>query len=239
VRIRSRWLPKIVTWVVVGALRLLFASCRKVRLPSPVGPRFDPAPDDPDTERFIALVWHDTLVFPTFGSSRTLQLRTSCLTSRHHDGSYVAELMNWVGITSVRGSSNHGGAEAVRRMMVGCEGRHIVITPDGPRGPRRRMKPGAVFLASQTGRRICVTAFACRRGWRFVGGWTDLLIPRPFTTIYMLAAPPLSVPPDLSRDELDRYTERVQMMLDDLYAEAERLAKPSQRQHIEQRRRAA
>lgn len=237
VKIRSRWLTKAVTWAVVGVFRALFATCRKVYLTPQPGPRLDPAPDDPDTERYIALVWHDTLLFPTFGSTRTLQLRTSCLTSRHHDGSYVAELMNWVGITSVRGSTNHGGAAAIRQMMIGCAGRHIVITPDGPRGPRRRMKPGAVFLASQTGRRICVTAFSCRSGWRFQGAWTDLLVPKPFTTIYMLAAPPLSVPPDLSRDELDRFTRQVQTTLDDLYEEADRRAKGQQREvHREQRR---
>jgi len=239
VKIRSRWLTKSVTWAVVGVFRALFATCRKVYHTPHPGPRLDPAPDDPDPERHIALVWHDSLLFPTFGGSRTLQLRTSCLTSRHHDGSYVAELMNWVGITAVRGSTNHGGAAAIRQMMHNTAGRHIVITPDGPRGPRRQMKPGAVFLASQTGRKICVMAFSCRHGWRPRGRWTDLLIPRPFTTIHMLVATPIAVPPDLSREELERCTQQVQAAMDELNAEAERLANPRSARESAPVRRAA
>ena len=239
-KIRSRWLTKAITWAAVRTCQALFATCRKVYHTPQPGPRLDPAPDDPDPERHIALVWHDSLLFPTFGGSRTLQLRTSCLTSRHHDGSYIAELMNWVGITAVRGSSNHGGAEAIRQMMENCAGRHIVITPDGPRGPRRQMKPGAVFLASQTGRKIVAMAFSCQHGWRPRGKWTDLLVPRPFTTVHLLASEPMTIPPDLSRADLDRYTQQVQAEMDRLNAEAERLVGPTSRdRHAQPEQRAA
>jgi lysophospholipid acyltransferase (LPLAT)-like uncharacterized protein len=221
VKIRSRWLTKCLTWIVAKACLLLFATCRKVLHTPDPQLRFAAEVDDGDDQRYITLVWHDSLLFPTFGGTQELRNRTSCLTSRHHDGSYIAEMMNWLGIKAVRGSTNHGGAAAIRQMMDNARDRHVVITPDGPRGPRRVLQPGAVFLASQSGRKLCVTAFSCVHGWRLKGKWTDLLIPRPFTTIHLLIAPLIDVPPDLSRAELDRYVQRAQTALDGLNAAAE------------------
>ncbi len=109
-------------------------------------------------------------------------------------------------------------------MMTTAKDQHIVITPDGPRGPRRKMQSGIVFLASHTGRAIVPTAFACIRSWRIKGSWTDLLLPKPFTKIFLLAGEPVEVPPDLSREEVARYTVLVQEEMDRLSSEVERMA---------------
>jgi lysophospholipid acyltransferase (LPLAT)-like uncharacterized protein len=130
-----------------------------------------------------------------------------------------------LGYSTVRGSTNRGGAQAIKQLMDDTAGMHIVITPDGPRGPRREVKPGAVFLASQTGRRICAGAYACRSEWRIKGSWTDMAIPKPFTTIYLLTSAPITVPSDLPRIELDQYVQIVQSEMQRLTAEAESLAR--------------
>jgi lysophospholipid acyltransferase (LPLAT)-like uncharacterized protein len=183
-------------------------------------------PADPlDPERFILVVWHDALLIPTFASPHSNRSRTCCLVSRHQDGGYLADAMAILGYSTVRGSTNRGGAQAVKQLMDDTAGMHIVITPDGPRGPRRQIKPGAVFLASQTGRRICAGAYACRNEWRVKGSWTDMAIPKPFTTIYLLTSAPMTVPPDLPRTELDRYVHIVQKEMERLTAEAEALAR--------------
>lgn len=225
-KIRSRWVTKCATFLAVALFRLLFATCRKVQVVSDPRLRVDGAPDDADPERFIVCVWHDSLLIPAFCGSRSLALRSSCLTSRHFDGSYIAETMQRLGLRAIRGSTSHGGAEAIRQLMDEAADRHVIITPDGPRGPRRQMKPGAVFLASETGRRLVVTAFVCSRGWRPRGKWTDLLIPRPFSTIYIVAAPPMAIPPDLSRSDLERTVQDVQRAMDELNAVAERMVNP-------------
>lgn len=222
VKIRSRWLNWGIAWLAAAALRALFATCRIVCLAPEPRLRLDTptSPDDP--ERFILLVWHDALVLPTFGARSENRGRTCCLVSRHQDGGYLADGMAILGYKAVRGSSSRGGAQALKQLMADTDGMHIVITPDGPRGPRRQVKPGGVFLASQTGRRICCGAYVCRRGWRIRGSWTDLLIPAPFTTIYMHTSAPIAVPPDLARDELNQYVARVQEEMDRINAVAER-----------------
>ncbi|GIX05580.1 MAG: hypothetical protein KatS3mg114_1449 [Planctomycetaceae bacterium] len=222
-KIRSRWVTWCAARLAVGVGRLLFATCRKVYLQPLPYPRFDERDTPEHPECFVVLFWHDAILIPALGSSRPARSRTCVLTSRHHDGGYIVELMRCLGMSSIRGSTGRSGAGALRQMMA-LRDRNIVVTPDGPRGPRHVMKPGAIYLAAQTGRRIVATAFACTRAWRPRGKWTDLLIPKPFSTIYFLCDLPRAVPSHLSRAELEQYVAYFQRRLDALQQAADLLA---------------
>lgn len=224
-KIRSRWVPKVTGLVLSVVLRVWFATCRKVYIA--VEPRtrlcHQHAPDD--DERFILCVWHDAVLVPIFSAPPANRRETCCLVSQHQDGSFLAEAMRWLGYSTVRGSSKRGGAQAVRQLMDETAGKHIVISPDGPRGPRRQIKAGAVYLASQTGRRIIAGGYGAKRYWRIKGSWTDLLLPMPFTALYVVTGEPIAVPPDLSRDELDSFVDRAQRSMTFWTDYAERLAR--------------
>lgn len=219
-KIRSRWLSFCVAWALVAGFRLLLATCRKVYIAPEPRQQLDKAGTTDHPDRFVLCVWHDALIIPTFGASAALRRRTCCLVSRHQDGSYLADIMYFLGYTTVRGSSNKGGAAALKQLLEDTAGKHIVITPDGPRGPRREMKPGPVYLASQTARPLCAGAYVCQRGWRIQGSWTDMLIPRPFTKVYLLTGTPIPIPPDLSREQLHHYIDMAQAEMDRLDAAA-------------------
>lgn len=213
-KIRSRWLSICLAWALVTGFRLLLATCRKVYIAPEPRLQLDQAGTSDHPERIVLCAWHDALIIPTFGASAALRRRTCCLVSRHQDGSYLADIMHFLGYTTVRGSSNKGGAAALKQLLEDTAGKHIVITPDGPRGPRREMKPGPVYLASQTGRPLCAGAYICRNGWRMQASWTDLLIPRPFTTVYLLTSAPIHIPPELSREQLQHYIRVAQEEMD-------------------------
>ena len=215
-KIRSRFLTRLAALLIVLLARLLFRTCRKrYRVEAPgINPYLDTGPT-----RYLYCVWHDHILMTVF-SGRPKNM--AGLVSRHQDGSFLAEAMKRLGIEPVRGSTSRGGAQAMRQMLDLARDRHIAITPDGPRGPRRQAKSGLVFLASQTGRPIVPVVHACRRGWSIRGSWTDMLVPKPFTTLYALAGRPLAVPPNLSREELAAHTARLQ-------AEMERLEHDIQR----------
>jgi lysophospholipid acyltransferase (LPLAT)-like uncharacterized protein len=112
----------------------------------------------------------------------------------------------------------------VREILTAATDCDIVMTPDGPRGPYREMSRGIVFLASHSGRPIVPTAFACRRSWTIRGSWTDLVIPQPFSRVYLLAGDPIRVPAKVTRAEMDRITAEVQVKMDELNAAAANLA---------------
>ena len=181
-----------------------------------------------DDEYYILCVWHDALLLPTFAAPRWMRKRCCCLVSQHQDGSYLADAMSWMDYTTVRGSSKRGGVEALRELVNDTYGKHIIVTPDGPRGPRRTMKHGPAFIASQTGRRLLPGAFVVKNGWRIRGSWTDLLVPFPFTTIYIMTGEPISIPADLSRPELGQYVAEAQRGMDRLNEEADRMVNAKQ-----------
>lgn len=169
-------------------------------------------------QRFLYCVWHDSMVIPTFGGRHP---NTTALTSQHADGSFVAQVLKWNRIAAIRGSTRRISTGALRELMRRTESQHIVITPDGPRGPARSMSPGIVFLASRTGRAVVPTAYACSSYWRIKGSWSDLIIPKPFAKVILLAGEPISVPADLSGDQLRAVAGEVERAMEHLQCAAE------------------
>ena len=224
-KIRSRWLTKVAAFSAVALCRLLFWTCRKKFVGKTLERRMNLSDDD---EYFVLCVWHDSLLLPTFAAPKWLRQRCCCLVSQHQDGTYLADAMAWLDYTTVRGSSRRGGVEALRQLVNETAGKHIIVTPDGPRGPRRVMKHGAAFVAAQTGRRLLPGAFVVNRGWRIPGSWTDMLIPVPFTTIYVITGNPISIPTELSRLELGNYVAEAQQAMDRLNDEADQMVHAKQ-----------
>jgi len=217
-RIRSLLLTKISAIVFSTSIRLLFRTLRlDFREETPDTNPYTMTP----TERYLYCVWHDSMVIPAFGGKHRA---TAALTSQHEDCVFVAHVLRCVGMSAVRGSTNRMRVGAMRQLIRTTEGKHMVVTPDGPRGPRRRMSVGIVFLASHTGRAVVPTAYACSRSWKIKGSWTDLMIPKPFSKVFLLAAAPIKVPPDLGRDELQQYVTLVQTAMNRLNEKAECLA---------------
>jgi lysophospholipid acyltransferase (LPLAT)-like uncharacterized protein len=218
-KIRSPLVNRMMARCAVALCRLLF---RTLRL------RFQEVdrsvnPYSGDGPAVIYSVWHDAACYPIFAGRH---LRTVALVSKHQDGSLLAAGLAQCGIGLVRGSSSRAGASAMREMIDLPADRNIVMTPDGPRGPRRRTKLGMVFLAAHTGRAIVPTGFAATRAWNMRGSWTNLAIPKPFSTLYLLTGAPITVPPDASRETMAEIEAEVQREMDRLTAEAEHLAHP-------------
>src|SRR6267143_4221753 len=86
------------------------------------------------------------------------------LISRHQDGEIIARIVSRFGHRAVRGSSTRGGALALRELIrLGRSGADLVMTPDGPKGPRQVAKLGVVQLAKATGLPIVPLAFSCSK----------------------------------------------------------------------------
>lgn len=217
-KIRNRFLTELLGRLAVRLIRLLFFTCRKVIVTE--APNTN-AYTDTGEDRYLYCLWHDQVVMTLFMKR---PVRMSGLVSRHQDGGYVAAAMRARGVEIVRGSSSRGGAGALRGLMDVARTHHVAITPDGPRGPRRKLKSGIAYLASQTGRKILATAYTAGRTWHIRGSWTDMMLPRPFTTIYVYVALPIEVPADVDRDAIAEFTERIQQEMERVERCAEALA---------------
>jgi lysophospholipid acyltransferase (LPLAT)-like uncharacterized protein len=164
---------------------------------------------------YIYALWHDSILVP-LAKKMLSGTRVAALVSRHQDGAYLAEFMGYCRIRSVRGSTARGGDQALRELMQVGDEWNIFITPDGPRGPHHKIKPGLVYLASRTGRPVIPVASHCESAWHVRGSWTGLVVPKPFSRCTYLLGDPVSIPAGLSRDQIDFHTARVQAVMDRL-----------------------
>ncbi|MEW6544038.1 MAG: lysophospholipid acyltransferase family protein [Nitrospirota bacterium] len=86
------------------------------------------------------------------------------LISEHRDGELIQRIVARFGFSAVRGSTTRGGAAALRQLIrLGQSGADLVVTPDGPKGPRQVAQIGVIQLAKATGLPIVPLTFACSK----------------------------------------------------------------------------
>jgi lysophospholipid acyltransferase (LPLAT)-like uncharacterized protein len=213
--------PRLIRWIAraiaIGG-RTLLATAR-IELLSAVAHTLHDDPAKLRTHLYCA--WHDSLVALMFQGPA---LRMAALTSRHADGSIVAEALKAIDVKPVRGSTGHGGAAALKELIEISKNYDIAITTDGPRGPRRTMKDGVVFLASVTGLPIVPVTFSCGNAWRPRGRWTDMIIPKPLARGWLLVGTPIDVPPRIGRSEVRSYRDQLQCVMDEQQAFGDAIA---------------
>lgn len=154
----------------------------------------------------IYLVWHEHLLAPLYLRPHA---NVSILISRHRDADVLEVIARASGFGCVRGSTNRGGATALRQLAERGRQQHLVITPDGPRGPRRRLATGPVFLASRLGLPIVPIAVAYDRCWQ-LPSWDRFAVPIPFTTGRVIVGSEISVAGNLDRAGLENHRSEIE-----------------------------
>ena len=165
----------------------------------------------------IYVFWHENILMPLHLRGRS---NIAMLLSRHADANILDRVARMMGFGVVRGSTFRGGSTALRELAERAASENLTITPDGPRGPRRRLAPGCVFLASTLGIPIVAMGLGYARPWR-LGTWDRFAIPRPFSRARGIVSRAIHVPPELDRDGIERYRQGVEAILSHLSDEAE------------------
>ena len=114
-----------------------------------------------DGKRVSIAFWHARQFMMPLTYRGTL---AHILISQHHDGEIIARIVERFGFRAVRGSSTRGGVEALRELIrLGRSGVDLVVTPDGPNGPRQVAKMGVIQLARASRLPIIPLAFGCSK----------------------------------------------------------------------------
>jgi lysophospholipid acyltransferase (LPLAT)-like uncharacterized protein len=144
------------------------------------------------------------------------------MVSSSRDGDIIADTVERFGMRAVRGSSRHGGMRALDAMIdaVRQGGVSAGVIVDGPRGPARIAKAGAVLLARATGLPIVPGTWWARPMLR-VGSWDRTIVPLPFSRIVFAFAEPLFVPPDADDASVDAAAAELTRRLDVARAKAQ------------------
>lgn len=180
---------------------------------------YDPSVDPAlGTERpRLYLFWHENVLLPL---DRAGHADLTMLLSRHRDAEILSRVAHHLGFGVVRGSTFDGASSALRDLIRLARRGHLTMTPDGPRGPRRVMALGPIFLASKLGLPIVPMGFGYDRPWR-MNSWDRFALPRPFSRARAVIGPEIRLPRRLDRDGLEHYRREVERMITRLSQEAE------------------
>ncbi|MGH7659071.1 MAG: lysophospholipid acyltransferase family protein [Gemmatimonadales bacterium] len=164
---------------------------------------------------FLFLCWHESLL-PLLWRHRGQGI--TLVVSEARDGQYLADFGESLGYRLVRGSSTRGSVRA----LIGAirelkQGRVVAFTPDGPRGPRRQMKPGVVAAAQRSGAAILPLHADADRAWRF-RSWDRFMLPQPLARVRVVYGAPVLVEQD---DDPDQAQESLERVMADLTRRAE------------------
>jgi lysophospholipid acyltransferase (LPLAT)-like uncharacterized protein len=150
------------------------------------------------------------------------------LLSKHRDADILYRVAHHLGFECVRGSTHGGAAEALLELSRRGQHMHLAITPDGPRGPRRKLAQGPIYLASKLGLPIVPFGMGLDRPWR-AKSWDRFAVPRPGSRARAVVGPEIYIPPGLSRPELEERRVGVETLLTQLCDEAEDWATTGER----------
>jgi len=158
----------------------------------------------------LMALWHGSMLL---GLPEHAGKAWSVLVSPSDDGDLVQPLLERFGYGVVRGSTSQGGARALRALLAELErGGVVVLTPDGPRGPRHAVNPGPAWMAMRTGATVVPCGFACDRAWR-LSSWDRFEIPRPGARVVLAYGEPVSAPKGAGEEALRAASEQLRARL--------------------------
>ena len=167
----------------------------------------------------VPCYWHQHQLYcgKFLVEQRSRGLTPGWLISPSVDGELGAMMVRRFGAAVIRGSSTHTGALALRDYYHALVRDNVspVITPDGPRGPRFKFKPGALLLAQMSGRPILPMSYAASRAWLIK--WDRFVIPMPFARVAIAIGPPCYVPRVTDAASVEQLQLRMEEELERLY----------------------
>ncbi len=200
----SRWYDPIVFKILLPIaafiLRLLLLSYRLVRIE---GAELEKEALKKSGGKAVYCSWHQRLAFhPRYLSKKGVTV----MVSQSRDGEFAARLINALGLGDVRGSSTRGGMAALvkltQKIIKGETNGGMVV--DGPLGPPRVAKMGAVLLAKRSKAPLIPLMWGTDRCW-VLNSWDRFIIPKPFAKIVFCHSEPIWVPEDAEDDALEKY----------------------------------
>ncbi len=155
----------------------------------------------------IYCFWHSQLLPLSFIFRNTGK---TALVSKSRDGQIAAAVARYWKHDIVFGSSGSNRISALRQCVrVLNEKKCVVITPDGPRGPARKIKSGVAQIALLSGAQVVPVAVAADRAWR-LKSWDKFLIPKPFSRLKVFLGDPVD-PGQFLENECD--TEKLRTII--------------------------
>jgi len=172
-----------------------------------------------ENKNFIIAFWHETMLLPWYLHRNE---RIAALISKSKDGDLLAKLLRKWNYQVIRGSSSSGGDVALSIMVDYAKNNNsIAITPDGPRGPAKKLKAGAVITAKKSGLPLILVGTAYMKK-RELKNWDKFQVPSFFTKANIVYSEPVYVDQNLDYNSTSEMINFCEAKLNELQTDAER-----------------
>jgi lysophospholipid acyltransferase (LPLAT)-like uncharacterized protein len=167
---------------------------------------------------YVLCFWHSRFVLMPYCYPGP---RIVVLSSQHMDAEALVRILRKFGIEQARGSSTRGGAQGLRQILSKVrEGCDVGLTPDGPKGPRRRVQPGVVAVGRFTGLPIIPVTFSASSARR-LRTWDRTMLPKFFSRGLFVYGTPVIVPRDADETLQERKRLELEVELDRITDQAD------------------
>ena len=162
---------------------------------------------------WVAATWHSRILLMPYAQ---IKLRpkwkkpphpATLMVSPSKDGEFTKRAGTWLGLHIIRGSSSgrsdkskRGVSAARESMEVMKKGGCIVMTIDGPKGPREVVGIGTIKLAQQMG--VPIVIYGLSANAKRLDTWDRLLWPRPFARGAVVIPEPIPTSKSMDSEEL-------------------------------------
>lgn len=164
-------------------------------------------------QNYVLAFWHSTMLLPWYVHR---DQNFAALTSLSKDGDLLARQLKSWNYKVVRGSSSKGGDVALGIMIDLAKNKYsIAITPDGPKGPVRQFKAGAVVTAKKSGIPLVLAGVGFSKK-RKLKSWDSFEVPKFFSRAKIVYSEPIFVNSELSYEETSEIIKKCEQMLNEL-----------------------
>ena len=147
--------------------------------------------------------WHQDII-PWASTVSTGSKKMCTMASLSTDGEIITLLLRYLKFKVARGSQAKRGRQALEEMIPWVQnGSHnAALAVDGSRGPKYKVKIGALLLAKETGKPIIVAGTDYKYKITF-NSWDNMILPMPFSKGIALFSDPIYVPKNVTEEELE------------------------------------
>lgn len=207
-KFKRRWIPYIIAYCVKGAVNLLMRTCR-VSISG-----LDNFTSVARQSPCILMLWHNRMVaLPHALYNNARQFNYTAFISKSRDGDPLALIVESYKMGHALRVPHNARHKALGQMINQLDkaGEIMMITPDGPRGPRYEVKPGIVLAARESAAKIVPFSWDADRVWT-LKTWDGMMIPKPFSKVKVTFGSPIALGKDEEMD-VERETEKLRLAL--------------------------
>ena len=174
-------------------------------------------------EQVVLAFWHEYNLVAAIAAYKLRRARYHVsFSTQTFRGEVMNAMLAAIGAGSVPLPAENERAEAARLSRelarLGREGASVAVSPDGPMGPYRRAKPGALIVARESGLPLQPWAVVARPAFRLKGRWDRHIVPLPFGRMRVVETEPIAV---AEREPIRPFLARLQSALDEAAARAD------------------